>query len=143
MLKLLGFITAMGLAFACGIYAGRQGVESFLTKARHIGGEMVAKTSSFERDITVRMNLVNAKERLVQAKSDLLDKNYGKAASGLEEATTSLSQAKAAADEDLQKKLEGLLGKVSEITTEVKAVKPGVRPKLEGTVKELDALLMR
>ena len=143
MLRFLGFITVVGIAFACGIYVGLQGPEAVLTKVRQLGAEVVAKTASAEHDLTVRMSLVSAKERLVQAKSDLLDKNYGKAETGLGEAAQNLSQAKAAAGQDLQKRLEGLLAKVSEVTTEVKAVKPGVQVKLEDAAKELDALLKR
>lgn len=141
MLKFLGFITAMGLAFWVGIYVGRQGPDDVLAKARQIGAQVIAKTTSLEQDLTIRMSLVNAKERLVQAKSDLLDKNYGKAEAELEEAAQNLSRAKAAADEDLRKRLEGLLAKLSTVGREVRALKPGIQARLDDAVKDLDALL--
>lgn len=141
MLKFLGFITVVSVAFACGIYVGRHGPEEALTKARQIGSEVVAKTSSFERELSVRMSLVNAKERLVQAKSDLLDKNYGKAESGLGAVAQYLSKAKTDAGEELQKKLDGLLVKVSAVTTDVKALKPGLQTKADELIKELDQML--
>ncbi len=143
MLKFLGLLTLVGIAFACGLYVGRQGPEVVLKKAQQIGDVVVARTSSLERDVTVRLNLVNAKERLIQAKSDLLDKNYGKAEEGLREAQDNLSRAKAAAGDDLKGKLEGLVAKVSEVAAEAQAMKPGVPAKLEKVVRELDASLAR
>jgi hypothetical protein len=143
MLKFVGFLTVLIVVFGAGIYVGRVGPETVLTKAKHIGSEVVARTTSLERDLTVRMSLVNAKERLVQAKSDLLDKNFGKAASELGEAAKNLSQAKEAGAADLRGKLDGLTARVSELAADAKAVKPEAPARLEEVVKELDALLMR
>jgi hypothetical protein len=143
MLKFLGMITLLGAAFASGYYVGQQGPDAVFTKARQIGAEVVAKTSSLERDVTVRMSLVNAKDKLIQAKSDLLDKNYGKAEAALGEAAQHLIAAKGAAGEDIQKKLEGLVPKVSEVTVEARSLKAGAQTKLEDAVKDLDALLKR
>jgi hypothetical protein len=143
MVKFLGLLTLVGIAFACGLYVGKQGPEAVLKKAQQIGDVVVARTSSLERDVTVRLNLVNAKERLIQAKSDLLDKNYGKAEEGLKEAQDNLSRAKAAAGDDLKGKLEGLVVKVAEVAAEAQAMKPGVPAKLEKVVRELDASLAR
>ena len=141
MLKFLGMITLLGAVFAAGYYVGRQGPDAVFTKARQIGAEVVAKTSSLERDVTFRLNLVNAKDKLVQAKSDLLDKNYGKAEAGLGEAKQHLTHAKEVAGEEVQKKLDSLVEKVSEVTAEARALKAGVQAKLEDAVKDLDALL--
>lgn len=143
MLRFLGMIVLLGITFAAGYYVGRQGPDAVFTKARQIGAEVVAKTSGVERDVTLRMSLVNAKEKLIQAKSDLLDKNYGRAEAALGEAAEHLSSAKRVAAEDLQKKLEGLSAKVSEVMAEARSLKAGVQLKLEETVKELDALLKR
>lgn len=143
MLKFLAMLVLVGVAFVCGLYVGRQGPEVVLKKAQQIGDVVVSRTSSLERDVTVRFHLVNAKERLIQAKSDLLDKNYGKAEEGLREVQSDLSRAKAAAGEDLKGKLEGLAGRVSEVMAEAQAMKPGVPAKLEKVVRELDASLAR
>src|SRR3989442_9284032 len=86
MLRFLGTLTIVGLAFACGIYIGRQGPETLLHKAKQLSSQVLASTSTLERNLSLRTDLVNAKERLVQAKSELLDKNYGRAATGLREA---------------------------------------------------------
>jgi uncharacterized protein YicC (UPF0701 family) len=141
MLKFLGFLVVIGLAFGAGVYVGRQGPENVLHKAKQFGAEVVAKTGSVERNVSVRMGLVNAKERLVQAKSDLLDKNYGKATAGLDEAAQALATAKASAGEELREKLQALAGKLSSIKGEIQAVKPGVQAKLDELVKDLDRMI--
>src|SRR2546422_1853337 len=100
MLKFLGKLTIVGLAFVCGFYVGREGPQTVLHKAKHFGTQVLTSTSTLERNLTLRSSLVNAKERLVQAKAELLDKNYGKAATGLGEARQALKKAMGAAGEE-------------------------------------------
>lgn len=141
MLKFLGFLVVLGLAFAGGVYVGVHGPEAFFAKVRQLGGEVVAKTTSVEREQTVRSGVLNAKERLVQAKLDLLDKNYGKAGTDLTEAAQHLAQARGSAGEEARVRLAALMLRVSELAAEVKDLKPGVLSKLDAATKELDTLL--
>lgn len=143
MLKFLGFLVVVGLAFGAGLYVGQQGPENVLHKAKQLGADVVAKTSSVERNLAVRTGIVNAKERLVQAKSELLDKNYGRAAAGLDEAAQALNTAKDSAVDDLRGSLEKTLAKVSAMKTDAQALKPGLQAKVDELVKELDQILAR
>ena len=143
MLKFLGFLVVVGLAFGVGVYVGVQGPETVLQKAKQLGTEVMAKTGSVERNLTLRMSLVTAKERLVQAKSDLLDKNYGKAVTGLDEAARTLTSAKASAGAELREKFEKAAAKVSAIKADVQALKPGLQTKVDDMVKELDQMLTK
>ena len=143
MLKFLGFLMVVGLAFGLGVYVGRQGPENVLQKAKQLGAEFVAKTGSVERSLAVRMGIVNAKERLVQAKSELLDKNYGKASTGLDEAVQALAKAKDSSGDDLRGNLEKTLEKVSAVKADAQALKPGLQTKVDELVKELDQMLAR
>jgi uncharacterized protein YicC (UPF0701 family) len=141
MLKFLGFLMVVGLAFGFGLYVGRQGPENVLHKAKQFGAEVMAKTGSVERNLTVRMSLVTAKERLVQAKSDLLDKNYGKAVAGLDEAAQALTSAKETAGAELREKFGKAAEKVSAVKTDAQALKPHLQTKVDELVKELDQML--
>jgi hypothetical protein len=143
MLKLLGFLFVVGVVFAVGYQMGREGPDVILKKARELSSEVMTRATALERTTSLRTNLVNAKERLVQAKSDLLDKNYGKAVSGLQETAKTLTQAKESAGNELRPKLDALAKKVSDLATEAHALKPGVMTKINEAVKELDALLNR
>jgi hypothetical protein len=143
MLKLFGFLLVVGLAFAVGYQAGREGPNTVFKNLKEVWAQIVNRTTTFDRPHSLRVSLVNAKERLIQAKSDLLDKNYGKAMSGLEEAAQILAQAKGSADEDTRPKLEALRKKVTELAGEANSLKPGVLLKLNDSIKEVDALLAR
>ena len=144
MLKFLGFLFVVGVAFAVGYQAGREGPNTVFKKAKELGAQVVNKTTtSFDARQSLRAGLVNAKERLIQAKSDLLDKNYGKAVNGLEESAQILAQAKTAAEEDVRPRLEALRKKVTELAGEANSLKAGVLVKLNDAIKELDALLAR
>lgn len=143
MLKFLGFLMVVGLAFGVGLYVGQKGPENVLHKAKQLGADVVAKTSSVERSLALRTGIVNAKERLVQAKSELLDKNYGRAATGLDEAAQALNTAKDSAGDDLRGSLEKTLAKVSAMKTDAQALKPGLQAKVDELVKELDQMLAR
>jgi hypothetical protein len=143
MLKFLGFLMVVGLAFGLGLYVGQKGPENVLHKAKQLGADVVARTSSVERSLAVRTGIVNAKERLVQAKSELLDKNYGKAVSGLEEASQALAKARDAAGDDLRGSLEKTREKMAAVKTDAQALKAGLQTKVDELVKELDQLLAR
>jgi type I site-specific restriction endonuclease len=143
MLKFLGFLVVVGLAFGIGVFVGRQGPETVLHKAKQLGAEVMAKTGSVERNLALRMSLVTAKDRLVQAKSDLLDKNYGKAVAGLDEAAQALTSAKQSADAELREKFEKAAAKVSAIKTDAQAMKAGLQTKVDEMVKELDQMMAK
>ena len=143
MLKFLGFLMVVGLAFGLGLYVGQKGPENVLHKAKQLGADVIAKTSTVERSLAVRTGIVNAKERLVQAKSELLDKNYGKAVSGLEEASQALAKARDAAGDDLRGSLEKTLEKMAAAKTDAQALKAGLQAKVDELVKELDQLLAK
>jgi len=141
MLKFLGLLVVVGLAFVLGVYVGFQGPDTVLNKVKQLGAEVMAKTGTVERNLALRMSLVTAKERLVQAKSDLLDKNFGKAVAGLDEAAQTLTLAKASADADLREKFEKAAAKVLTIKTDAQEMKAGLQTRVDEMVKELDQLL--
>src|SRR5438445_12419108 len=110
MLRFLGMLTIVVLAFVCGVYIGRQGPETLLHKAKQLGSQVLASTSTLERNLSLRTGLVSAKERLVQAKSELLDKTYGRPATALGEARQALKKAPATAAAETEEKLEEVIG---------------------------------
>src|SRR5438132_2723113 len=141
MLRFLGMLTIIGLAFIWGVYIGVEGTDAVLHKAKQLSAQVLASTSALERNLSLRSSLVNAKERLVQVKVELLDKNYGKAATGLGEARQALKKAMEAAGEEQKEKLEAVMDKVEALKDDVRALKLGLQTKVDEIVKELDGLL--
>src|SRR5437867_3181146 len=126
MLRFLWMLAIVGLAFIWGVYIGREGPDTVLNKARQLSAQVLASTSTLERNLSLRSSLVNAKERLVQAKAELLDKNYGKAAAGLGEARQALKKAMEAAGEEHREKLKGEMEKVEAVKRDVQELKTGL-----------------
>jgi len=143
MLKFFGLLFLVGVAFAIGYQAGREGPDVLLKHAKDLSTEVMTRTAALERTTSVRTGLLNAKEHLVQAKSDILDKNYGKAVSGLQDSVKALTQAKASAQDDIKPRLDALTKRVSDLASEAQALKPGMMTKLNEAVREVDALLNR
>ena len=141
MLRFLGKLAIVGLAFVWGVYIGREGTDIVLHKAKQLSAQVLASTSALERNLSLRSSLVNAKERLVQAKAELLDKNYGKAVTGLGEARQALKKAMEAADEENKQKLKEEMEKVEAVKRDVQALKIGLQPRVDEIVNELDGLL--
>ncbi len=143
MLRFLGMLTIIGLAFIWGVYIGLEGTDAVLHKAKQLSAQVLASTSALERNLSLRSSLVNAKERLVQVKAELLDKNYGKAATGLGEARQALKKAMEAADEENKQKLKEEMEKVEAVKRDVQALRTGVQARVDEIVNELDGLLTR
>jgi hypothetical protein len=101
-------------------------------------------TMGIERDLRRREGLLNAKARIVQAKSDLLNRNANDAAKELTEAIDSLESATESVhnvDPTLQAKQ--LVGKLRQIKMEIAVGKKGVAARLDTVQKEVDTLLNR
>ena len=143
MLKFLGFLVIVGVTFVVGYQMGRDGPDAIVKKAKELGTEVMTRATALERTTSLRTSLVNAKEHLVQAKADLLDKNYGKVVESLQETEKALEQAKTSAGDELRSRLNALTKKVSDLEAEAKALKPGVMTKLNEAVREVDTLLNR
>jgi hypothetical protein len=143
MLKFFGLLFVVGVAFAIGYQVGREGPEVLIKHAKDLSTEVMTRATALERTTSMRTGLLNAKEHLVQAKSDILDKNYGKAVTGLQDSAKALTLAKASAQDDIKPKLDALTTKVSNLASDAQSLKPGVMTRLNEAVREVDALLNR
>src|SRR5437867_13340417 len=112
MLRFLGMLTIIGLAFIWGVYIGLEGTDAVLHKAKQLSAQVLASTSALERNLSLRSSLVNAKERLGQVTAELLDKNYGTAAAALAEARQAFKQALDAADAESKQKQNAVIENV-------------------------------
>ena len=97
MLKFLGTLILIAASFGAGYYVGQRPVgtlqhtvsdlqESITKLSRNV----LDTTQGIERDLRRRQGLVDAKSRVVQAKANLFDRNFGDAAKELGEAVTLL-----------------------------------------------------
>jgi len=142
MFKLLGWMILLGTAFGAGYYAGQHPIGELKKAAADLTRTVRDGTVGFERSMRLRQGLMDAKAEVIQGKSELLDKNFGNAATNLSRAVEHLEKAQEA-ERDIGKshKVKPLTAKVAELQAELSTGKAVARTKLDEIQKELDALL--
>ncbi|MGH7259349.1 MAG: hypothetical protein ACREI9_01550, partial [Nitrospiraceae bacterium] len=154
MLKILGITVLLGGVFLLGYYTGQRPAEvrkavkelssEVVDTTKDLSRNVIDTTQGLERTLRYRQGLVDAKERLLEAKSDLHDKNFGDATKELAEAVAHLEQAGLTGEEGGKAaKAKALAAKVKDIEGELSKGKTVSKAKMDELQKELDSLLQK
>lgn len=163
MWKFIAILTLAAGSFAGGYYLGQQpdgtvrsaisNLSKRVARSEEIVGDVrqslqslsqtaLDTTLSIERDLRRRQGLVEAKSRVVQAKADVLDKNFGDAAKELAEAVTTLeTSVKDIKQDPTADAMVDLAGSLRELRLEMAMGKPVPLKKLEDVQQKMDRLL--
>ena len=148
------FIAALVLAaasFALGFYFGQrpvgtlqQTVLDLQQSLKNTSRDIFDTTMGIERDLRRRQGLIDTKSRVVQAKSELFDKNFGEAAKQLGEAAETLENAtKGAKQDESILAVRALTGTLREVRLELSMGKPVSIKKLDEIQREVDRQLSK
>ena len=149
MWKFFGILALAAVSFGLGYYFGQRPVgtleqtvgdlqRSITQMSRHV----VDSTMGIERDLRRRQALMDTKGRLVQAKSDLFDKNYGEAAKQLAEGVTALENAmKGAKKDEAMQAMKTLTEKLQEVRLELSMGKTIQMKRLDELQSNIDQQL--
>lgn len=144
MLKLLGMLLLLGGVFFAGYYAGKRPIPELQRTVAELSRSVVDRTLGMQRGFRFRQSLLDAKAQVVQAKSELLDRNYGNAAKELAVAVEEVQKAAdAEGTGERVPKVKALMVKVREAHLELTMGKSLPRARLDEIQQELDALLAR
>ena len=146
------FIAALVLAtasFGLGFYYGQrpvgtlqQTVSDLQNTLKDTSRNILDTTMGIERDLRRRQGLIDTKSRVVQAKSDLFDKNFGEAAKQLGEAAETLDNfTKGAKQDDSILAVQALTETLREVRLELSMGKPVSIKKLDEIQREVDRQL--
>lgn len=152
MLKLLGVTVLLGGVFLLGYYTGQRPAEvkkavkelssEVVDTTKDLSRDVIDTTQTLERALKYRQGVVDAKARLLEARTDLNDKNFGDAAKELAEAVTQLEQAGLTGEEGGRSaRARALAAKIKEVEGEISKGKTVSREKMSGIQKEMDSLL--
>lgn len=142
MVKLVGWMVLLGAVFAAGYYVGQHPVGELRKTLADLTRNVRDTTLGLERNMRLRQGLMDAKAEVIQAKSELLDKNFGHAAASLAHAAEHLDKADGAErDGGNTSRVRPIAAKVQEAHLTLTKGKPVPRTKLDEIQKELDALL--
>lgn len=144
MLRFLGLVVLIGATFALGYYIGQRPISELKKTVRDLSRDVLDTTLGVERNLRQRQGLVDAKSRLVQAKSELLDRNFGNAAKELAEAVDHLEKASnAERDSGRVSSIKPLVARVHEAQLELAVGKAVPRTRLDEIQRELDRFMVR
>ena len=146
------FIAALVLAaasFGLGFYFGQRPVGTLQQTASDLQHSLTDTsrtifdtTMGIERDLRRRQGLLDTKSRVIQAKSELFDKNFGEAAKELGEAAEALETAtKGAKQDESILATRALTGTLREVRLELSMGKAVSIKKLDEIQREVDRQL--
>jgi hypothetical protein len=151
MWKFMGILVLTLASFVLGYYFGQRPVGTLQETVgdlqhslKDMSRNVVDTTMGIERDLRRRQALLDTKSRVVQAKSELVDKNYGEAAKQLAEGVNALESAmKGAKPSDQTQAMRGLVGQLQEMRLELTMGKPVPIRKLTELQQNLDSELRK
>ena len=146
MWKFVLVIAMAAVSFGLGFYFGQRPVgtlQETVSDLQHslkdTSRNIIDTTMGIERDLRRRQGLIDTKSLVVQAKSELFDKNFGEAAKQLGEAAETLENA-AKQDESILA-LRALTGTLREVRLELSMGKTVSMKKLDEIQREVDRQL--
>lgn len=144
MLRFIGLLVLLALAFGFGYLWGKQPTNNLEQTVKDFSRNMVDTTLGIERDFHRRQSLVDAKGRVIQAKAELFNKNTAEAAAELAEAVISLETITRGGKQiDPQAQVRELIGKIRELRLELSLGKKVSATKLDEIQRELDSFLRK
>lgn len=149
MLKAFAITTLAIASFGIGFYFGQRPVgtlQNTITdlqqSIKDLSRNVFDTTMGIERDLRRRQGLLDTKSHIVQAKADLVDKNFGDAAKELAEAADGLENAtKGIKQDESILAVRSLAGSLREVRLEISMGKAVPMNKLAELQREVDRQL--
>ncbi len=141
LVKILLLLVAFGLVFGMGFYTGQR-PDEVKQKLWDLSDEVLDKAIGLDQGIALRKEFLQAKERLLEGKSQLLNHEYEKAAKELGLAFDHLGEAKVAqADKRNGKHIEDLMHEILQAQERLTNEEGISREMLDDLQAKLDVLL--
>ena len=149
MWKFIAVLVLIAATFGLGFYFGQRPAGTLQETAAELqhslkdtSRNIYDSTMGIERDLRRRQGLIDTKSRVVQAKSELFDKNFGEAAKQLGEAAETLENAtKGAKQDESILAVRALTGTLREVRLELSMGKTVSIKKLDEIQREVDKQL--
>ena len=149
MWKFIAALVLAAVSFGLGFYFGQRPVGTLQQTVldlehslKNTSRDIFDTTMGIEKDLRRRQGLIDTKSRVVQAKSELFDKNFGEAAKQLGEAAETLENAtKGAKQDESILAVRALTGTLREVRLELSMGRPVSLKKLDEIQREVDRQL--
>jgi hypothetical protein len=149
MWKFVGILVLTALSFGLGFYFGQRPAGTLQETVagppqsiKDVSRSVIDTTMGIEQDLRRRQALLDTKSKVVQCRSDLLDKNLGEAARQLADGVAGLEQAiKTGKPDALTQEVRTLIGSLQELRLELSMGKPIPMKKLSELQQDIDRQL--
>jgi len=149
MWKFIMVLVLIAGSFALGFYFGQrpagtleETVAGLPKSIREVSRNVMDTTMGIEQDLRRRQALLETKSKIVQSRSDVLDKNFGEAAKQLADGVAGLEAAiKGARQDAATQAVRSVIGTLQELRLELSLGKPVPMKKLNEVQKEIDRQL--
>lgn len=142
MIRFIGTLLVLGLTFYAGYYVGQRSLSDVTKTLGGFSRELMDKTLGFERMLRLRQAVLDAKGSVVQAKGDVIDRNYGSATKALADAGDALEKAIGIEHKgEIADKLKALRSAVQALQQDLKAGKIVERTRLDAVERQMGELL--
>lgn len=145
-MRLLGLLVLLSVSFGLGYHVGQNGVRDLQQAAAGLSRDAFDKALGMgvNRDLQWRQELVDAKSSLVEAKSEMMERNYGSAGRELTKALDAVQAAgRIEADAGRADAARRVASKIRDAKVRMMAGKSVTRSRLDEIEQDLDRLLAR
>lgn len=142
--KFILYVIILLLIFGSGYYIGSKKVGLVEERLSKMKSSMEVKILGLEKELSkarVKVKLVEVKDKLLLARTDVYEKNFGNAGKQIEAAKEAVEKAAASTDDDTKKTLKPINDALIEIKADIDKLNLKVTVKIDDLKKEIDQLI--
>ncbi|MFZ3063717.1 MAG: hypothetical protein WA277_00340 [Nitrospirota bacterium] len=142
--KLILYVIILLLIFGSGYYIGSKKVGLVEERLSKMKSSMEVKILGLEKELSkarVKVKLVEVKDKLLQARTDIIEKNFGNAGKQIDAAKEAVEKVAASSDDDTKKTLKPINDALIEIKADIDKLNLKVTLKIDDLKKEIDRIV--
>ena len=138
------YVIIMFSVFGGGYYIGAKKVTVVEERLSKMKSSMEGKILGLEKELSkarVKVKLVEIKDKLLQARTDVMEKNFGNANKQIDAAKEAVEKVFASSDDDTKKSLKPINDGLIEIRADIDKLNIKVTTKIDDLKKEIDRIV--
>lgn len=142
--KFFLYVIILLLIFGSGYYIGSKKVAVVEERLSKIKSSMEVKILGLEKELSkarVKVKLVEVKDKLLLARTDVIEKNFGNAGKQIDAAKEAVEKAVASSDDETKKNLKPINDALIDIKADIDKLNLKVTLKIDDLKKEIDRIV--
>mgnify|MGYP003394193670 FL=1 len=142
--KLILYVIILLLIFGSGYYIGSKKVGLVEERLSKMKSSMEVKILGLEKELSkarVKVKLVEIKDKLLLARTDVMEKNFGNAGKQIDAAKEAVEKIAASSDDDTKKTLKPINDALIELKADIDKLNLKVTSKIDDLKKEIDRII--